>query len=350
MSCILVALTSMYVSPGEIGLKTLAWLMVRDLSLLSVRIQLLVGAMRATAGPGTCLTSQNMIIYFCLDAAASALRLVKNPLQMLVNRRYTSNVLGGREAPAWTSLFKDTGIFCGGRLASYVDLLVYAALMFGSMTMVPVGLTCSPGFHESVARREIELTSWLYVICAATFAFVFVLNRLSLGRLLPGVRVHTSEWPETCPSLRLDMSMWRERNEDVEDYRGRVMDSFLVRHSLRHVEPIPLEQMTTNRPQGITPDILEQLRTFRYVAPETQTRPDEPTSGMIVVKDNMETVELDNSRSTDHTCVFCISEYQPGEMLRELPCRHWFHRDCIDVWLQGNIHCPVCNSDASKVI
>ncbi|KAI3977087.1 hypothetical protein MKX01_004062 [Papaver californicum] len=46
-----------------------------------------------------------------------------------------------------------------------------------------------------------------------------------------------------------------------------------------------------------------------------------------------------------NTCSICLQEYQPKETLKSLPaCDHFFHADCIDVWLQINSTCPVCRN------
>jgi len=42
------------------------------------------------------------------------------------------------------------------------------------------------------------------------------------------------------------------------------------------------------------------------------------------------------------SCVICMSDYQTGEYLRKLSCRHMFHKKCIDQWLDAHITCPTC--------
>jgi len=44
------------------------------------------------------------------------------------------------------------------------------------------------------------------------------------------------------------------------------------------------------------------------------------------------------------SCAVCISDFSTGELLRQLPCRHNFHKCCIDKWLLRNKRCPLCMS------
>ena len=39
--------------------------------------------------------------------------------------------------------------------------------------------------------------------------------------------------------------------------------------------------------------------------------------------------------SGDDLCSVCLGEFEEGELLRVLPCRHNFHQQCIDDWLLG---------------
>ncbi|KAL4295846.1 hypothetical protein GQ457_12G022960 [Hibiscus cannabinus] len=42
-------------------------------------------------------------------------------------------------------------------------------------------------------------------------------------------------------------------------------------------------------------------------------------------------------------CVVCLSKFEDTEILRLLPqCKHGFHIDCIDQWLEKHSSCPLC--------
>ncbi|KAF9570045.1 hypothetical protein EC968_002307 [Mortierella alpina] len=46
-------------------------------------------------------------------------------------------------------------------------------------------------------------------------------------------------------------------------------------------------------------------------------------------------------------CLVCMSEYEEGEDMRALRCKHGFHQECIDKWLTtGANKCPVCRAAA----
>ena len=44
-------------------------------------------------------------------------------------------------------------------------------------------------------------------------------------------------------------------------------------------------------------------------------------------------------------CVVCLSRLREGEQVRRLACRHVFHKECFDGWLDHlNFNCPLCRS------
>lgn len=48
------------------------------------------------------------------------------------------------------------------------------------------------------------------------------------------------------------------------------------------------------------------------------------------------------------SCVICLSDYEPLDLIRVLPCssnRHAFHKKCIDEWLLQNTSCPICRDN-----
>lgn len=52
--------------------------------------------------------------------------------------------------------------------------------------------------------------------------------------------------------------------------------------------------------------------------------------------------------SEDAECCICLSAYDDGAELRQLPCGHHFHCTCIDKWLHINATCPLCKYNIIK--
>ncbi|XP_019452608.1 PREDICTED: E3 ubiquitin ligase BIG BROTHER-related-like isoform X2 [Lupinus angustifolius] len=54
----------------------------------------------------------------------------------------------------------------------------------------------------------------------------------------------------------------------------------------------------------------------------------------------------DQHRSND-SCVICRVDYEDGESLTVLNCKHLYHPECINNWLKINKVCPVCSTEVS---
>lgn len=55
-------------------------------------------------------------------------------------------------------------------------------------------------------------------------------------------------------------------------------------------------------------------------------------------------------RQQDDICAICQDEIEANQEVRRLNhCNHYFHRNCIDTWFQGNTLCPTCRHDIREV-
>ncbi|MCL7051263.1 hypothetical protein MKW94_027406 [Papaver nudicaule] len=56
----------------------------------------------------------------------------------------------------------------------------------------------------------------------------------------------------------------------------------------------------------------------------------------------------DQDTNSEGLCCICLEKYADNDELRELPCAHFFHVDCVDKWLKKNGSCPLCKRDIGK--
>ncbi|EPS72594.1 hypothetical protein M569_02164, partial [Genlisea aurea] len=47
------------------------------------------------------------------------------------------------------------------------------------------------------------------------------------------------------------------------------------------------------------------------------------------------------------SCVICRLDYEDGDTLTVLSCKHLYHPECIKSWLKINKVCPVCSAEVS---
>lgn len=98
-----------------------------------------------------------------------------------------------------------------------------------------------------------------------------------------------------------------------------VLASFLFARNCRL-----LRHGVDNRPPYIKKHVVEKLPCLAYKAP------------------------CSSGNNFQEACAICLEDYNNGDMLRRLPCKHEFHMVCIDPWLtKWGTFCPVCKLELS---
>lgn len=102
---------------------------------------------------------------------------------------------------------------------------------------------------------------------------------------------------------------------------------------------------------GATKEDVEQLSKFKFRkvddAEKFSADVQEPLGGIMTECGTDSPIERALSEE-DAECCICLSAYEDGVELRELPCGHHFHCTCVDKWLYINATCPLCKYNILK--
>ena len=47
-------------------------------------------------------------------------------------------------------------------------------------------------------------------------------------------------------------------------------------------------------------------------------------------------------------CPICLQKYKGADIIKEFPCKHIFHKNCIFKWLKKSNLCPLCKYDITN--
>ena len=47
-------------------------------------------------------------------------------------------------------------------------------------------------------------------------------------------------------------------------------------------------------------------------------------------------------------CPICLQKYKGADIIKEFPCKHIFHKNCIFKWLKSSNLCPLCKYDITN--
>ena len=53
-------------------------------------------------------------------------------------------------------------------------------------------------------------------------------------------------------------------------------------------------------------------------------------------------IKEDLHKFSDNKCIICQENYKIGDNYIELPCKHFFHDNCIKSWIKTKTICPIC--------
>ncbi|TVU10163.1 hypothetical protein EJB05_43674, partial [Eragrostis curvula] len=99
-----------------------------------------------------------------------------------------------------------------------------------------------------------------------------------------------------------------------------------VEHEEEHVndpqELVALGEVVGTESRGLSADTLASLPSVTYKTKDVQD-------------------------GNTEQCVICRVEFEDGESLVALPCKHSYHPECINQWLQINKVCPMCSAEVS---
>uniref|UniRef100_A0AAG5D1E2 RING-type domain-containing protein n=1 Tax=Anopheles atroparvus TaxID=41427 RepID=A0AAG5D1E2_ANOAO len=91
------------------------------------------------------------------------------------------------------------------------------------------------------------------------------------------------------------------------------------------------------------------VQRFRYLqTKDKQSKRLCSVAKRIIAKIPTKSIKSDDKEIDNDCCAICIEPYKVTDVIRVLPCKHEFHKACIDPWLLEHRTCPMCKMDILK--
>ncbi|ERN13429.1 E3 ubiquitin ligase BIG BROTHER-related isoform X1 [Amborella trichopoda] len=113
-----------------------------------------------------------------------------------------------------------------------------------------------------------------------------------------------------------------EDHEEEEDSNSQDTWQEVDPDDLSYEELIALGEVVGTETRGLSADMIASLPSSKYKAQST-------AEGAI------------------EQCVICRVDYEEGDDLTDLLCKHRYHSECINNWLKINKVCPLCSTEVS---
>ncbi|ONK80641.1 uncharacterized protein A4U43_C01F20100 [Asparagus officinalis] len=109
------------------------------------------------------------------------------------------------------------------------------------------------------------------------------------------------------------------------------------------------EDLGQNR--GATTEAINVLPTYKYKSKKRESSEENDINWESQGEGGILAAGTEKERAIsaeDAVCCICLAKYLDDDDLRELPCTHFFHVECVDKWLKINALCPLCKSEVGN--
>ncbi|EAR85086.3 zinc finger, C3HC4 type (RING finger) protein (macronuclear) [Tetrahymena thermophila SB210] len=131
-------------------------------------------------------------------------------------------------------------------------------------------------------------------------------NHEQLLEMMYAIRLHQQE------EQMLQMAIQQSAEEFQND------PNFVNVDNMTYEEMLELEEKNGKVSRGLPQEIIQQIPSVNF------------NSRLKIISEK---------------CTICISEFEYGEKLKQLPCKHIYHPECVDNWLKQEKKCPVCKGE-----
>ncbi|KAG0037730.1 hypothetical protein BGZ82_001982 [Podila clonocystis] len=270
-------------------------------------------------------------------------------------------------------------------LISYKTMLNWASLLL-AMFSIGILTTQARCAHESPALFYLVLVfSLVGYVCLAMLLLIWLVVMFCLNGLVAllevfGVGPRVMQWEGATPEMIDDLPVIKFLGAGG-GYEGNTMGQETKRTqgtaqsekqkegatggskvpSPSHPSIVISEANPDGEPRAYRPEQGSSDSNAVYVLDINCPQPQEEQCERIILE------ELDSDYDHNHdqdetsppvgdaldqtamSCVICLCEYEPDDLLRQMPCRHLFHKECVDEWLKLKRTCPLCKFDIARV-
>jgi hypothetical protein len=143
------------------------------------------------------------------------------------------------------------------------------------------------------------------------------------------------ESPQRNPLVNIFLQMLQQNNSPNSVNLARIMAGEASYEELQR-----LSELIPPVSRGANAESIQALPQIRFQASTELLTP----GGVMIPGSRIDpSVALSPGTLSREKCIICLSEYENGDELIELPhCHHQFHKECVTEWLRINKICPIC--------